>query len=127
MNRIENESVDPDALAFEWDAIERDTPMSSGEIDAANEAALRRWRSLRNASRAIAAALAQVPAVQKVMLFGSVAAPLRKEIPRHRRLRRARIEVWHECKDVDIAVWVDDLTALQQMKRVIARALSQLS
>src|SRR5437667_11694509 len=53
LNRIENESVDPDALAFEWDAIERDTPMSSGAIDAANEAAMRRMRSLRNASRCI--------------------------------------------------------------------------
>jgi hypothetical protein len=123
-NRMENEPLEPDALAFEWDAIERDTRMSGGEIDEANEAALRRWRSLRDASRAITAALARIPAVHKVMLFGSVAAPLRKEVPRHRRLRRAGIEVWHECKDVDLAVWVDDLTALQQMKRAIVRALN---
>jgi hypothetical protein len=35
--------------------------------------------------------------VVKVALFGSVAVPLVKEIPRFREYQQARIEVWHEC------------------------------
>lgn len=98
--------------------------MSDGEIDEANHARLRRWQSFRDASRAVAAALARDPAVQKVMLFGSVAAPLRKEVPRYRRLRRAGVEVWHACNDIDLAVWVDELSHLRELKRAVTQALN---
>jgi hypothetical protein len=30
--------------------------------------------------------------------------------------------VWHECKDVDLAVWVTDLTRLRQLKRAVSDA-----
>ena len=29
-----------------------------------------------------------------------------KEIPRFSAFRRAGIEVWHECEDLDLAVWI---------------------
>lgn len=124
LDRIENEEVDPEALAEDRAALELDAPVSDGEIDEANRLNLLRWQSFRDASVVVAAALSSFPAVQKVLLLGSVAAPLRKEVPRHRRLRRAGAELWHECGDVDLAVWVDDLTQLRVLKRAVAQALN---
>jgi hypothetical protein len=43
--------------------------------------------------------------VHKAVLFGSVSAPPTKEVPRFSRLRREGIAIYHECKDVDLAVW----------------------
>jgi len=124
-SRFENEVLDPEVFSCEMEALERNMPVSQGELEEENQAMLRRWQSFREAARAVAAALAQIPAVQKVMLFGSVAAPLAKEVPRFRRLRQAGAEIWHECKDVDLAVWVSDLANLRQLKRVVARALNE--
>lgn len=61
----------------------------------------------------------------KVILFGSVAAPLKKEVPRFRRLIRAGVDVWHERNDVDLAVWVSDLARLHELKRAVVRALNE--
>ena len=71
-------------------------------------------------------ALAELPQVQKVVLFGSVAAPLFKEVPRFREFRWAGVAVWHECKDVDLAVWVSDLEDLKSLQRARTRALNAL-
>jgi hypothetical protein len=123
--RFEREELDPEEFSHEMTVLERDTPISDGEIEEQNQAMLKRWQSFREAAKAVAAVLAKIPAVQKVMLFGSVAAPLGKEVPRFRRLRRKGVEVWHECKDVDLAVWVSDLTHLRELKRAAARALNE--
>ena len=48
--------------------------------------------------------------VQAVAVIGSVAKALRKEIPRFRDFRREGIEVWHECADLDLALWIDFAT-----------------
>jgi len=37
-----------------------------------------------------------------------------------RRLRRARTAVWHQCKDVDLALWVSDFTRQCEIKRNVA-------
>jgi hypothetical protein len=124
-NRLENDEVDPETFSHEIEELERSTCVSDGEIEEQNQALLKRWQTFREAARAVAVALAQVPTVGKVMLFGSVAAPLKKEVPRFRRLRRAGVEVWHECNDVDLAVWVSDLANLHELKRAAARALNE--
>ena len=118
-----DEEVEPGTLAERWAALERDTPISEGEIAEENQENLWRQQRFRDVATAVARALSQVAAVQKVMLFGSVAASLEKEISPHRRLRRGGVEVWHQCKDVDLAVWIDDLTRLRELKRAAARAL----
>jgi hypothetical protein len=124
-NRLENDELDPETFSHEMEELERSTGVSDGEIEEQNQALLKRWQTFREAARAVAAALAQVPTVGKVMLFGSVAAPLKKEVPRFRRLRRAGVEVWHECNDVDLAVWVSDLAHLHELKRAVVRALNE--
>ena len=123
-NRFENDQLDPETFSSEVEELERNTPVSGGEIEEQNQAMLKRWQTFREAAKAVAAALAQVPTVHKIMLFGSVAAPLEKELPRFRRLRRAGAEIWHECNDIDLAVWISDLAHLHELKLASARALN---
>jgi hypothetical protein len=124
-NRLENDELDPETLSHEMQQLEWSTSVSDGEIEEQTQALFKRWQTFREAATAVAAALAQVPTVGKVMLFGSVAAPLKKEVPRFRRLRRAGVEVWHECNDVDLAVWVSDLAHLHELKRAAVQALNE--
>ena len=46
--------------------------------------------------------------------------PLWKEVLRFRSYRRARIALWHECADVDIAVWLSRLDRLREMRRTVS-------
>ena len=124
-SRFENDELDPETFSYEMEELERSTPVSHGEVSEQNQAMLKRWQTFREAAQIVAAALAQVPTVRKIMLFGSVAAPLEKEVPRFRRLRRAGAEIWHECNDVDLAVWVSDLAHLHDLKLAAARALNE--
>ena len=99
---------------------------SRKDIEEQNEYLLRQQRNFRVAADHLAAALAEHPAVNRVVLFGSVAVPLWKEVPRFREYRRAGIEVWHECSGFDLAVWVDDLGCLPELRRLRARSLRDL-
>ena len=58
-----------------------------------------------------------------VALIGSVSRPLWREIPRFAAFRRAGIAVWHECKDVDLAVWIEGLSRLDEIRRAAVVAL----
>jgi len=91
-----------------------------------NESMLQRREHFRIAADRVATVLSSLPFVRKVVLFGSVAAPLVKEVPRFREFRRAGIEVWHESKDIDLAVWLDDLSDLRRLQRARSQALSDL-
>jgi hypothetical protein len=73
--------------------------------------------------RQAADALAGFDEVVAVTLFGSVANPLCKEVPRFATYRRAGIALWHECADVDIAVWLSRLDRLREMRRRVNRSL----
>lgn len=96
------------------------------EVDEQNRWLLKRQEDFRAAAEYVAEALAGIPVVQKVVLFGSVAAPLKKEVPRFGRFRRAGVALWHECRDVDLAVWVSDLSSLKTLQKAQARALNDL-
>ena len=39
---------------------------------------------------------------------------------------RARIELWHECSDVDLALWLSDTGNLNEFRRARARTLRAL-
>ena len=96
------------------------------EIRDENELMLRRHGEFRLAAEYVAAAFAQFEAVQKIALFGSAAFPLEKEIPRFRKFRRAGQPILHECKDVELAVWLTDLTILKSLQRARSQALNDL-
>lgn len=125
MQRAEAEDLDGEEFALAMDQLERNTPVSQGEIDDENRLLVRRRDCFRRFAGLFAGVAAQLDFVERIVLFGSVAAPLRKEIPRFARLRRARVVVWHECKDVDVAIWLSDFTRLRELKRAVNRTVNQ--
>ena len=96
------------------------------EIAEQDRMLLRRQEEFRAAADYLAAAFAGLPAVERVALFGSVARPLRKEVPRFKRFRRAGVAVWKECKDVDLAVWLTDVSDLKTLQKARGHALNAL-
>jgi hypothetical protein len=85
-----------------------------------------RQQQFRVAADVVTEAFAVQPEVERVALIGSVARPLAKEMPRFREFRRAGVTVWHECKDLDLAVWLSRVDRLHTLRRVRSRALRQL-
>jgi hypothetical protein len=48
-----------------------------------------------------------------------------KEVPRFRAYRRQGIKVWHECSDLDLALWIDSQHRLRELRRAGDRALGK--
>ena len=96
------------------------------DIQDANRAMLCRQGQFRIAAKHVADYLSGIPEVQKVVLFGSVAGPLEKEVPRFRKFRRAGVAISHECQDIDMAVWVSDLSCLKAIQKARSQALNNL-
>src|SRR5664279_3759887 len=82
---------------------------------------LERQRVFRCAADRVTAALAQCPSVEAIALIGSVARPLRREVPRFAPYKQLRVPIAHECKDVDLAVWVTQLDGLDELRRARPR------
>jgi hypothetical protein len=103
-----------------------DSELTEDEIEDEDQHMLRRQKQFRMAAEAVVKALGSLPEVEKIALFGSVARPLEAEVPRFRRFRRAQVEIYHECKDVDLAVWVSGLDCLKALQKARSRALNDL-
>ena len=88
-----------------------------------NRYLVRRQRSFRAAADWLADRFARFDEVAAVALTGSVARPLWKEVPRFRQFRRERIEVWHECGDLDLVLWLSSLERLDDLRRARDSAL----
>src|SRR4029077_15815029 len=95
------------------------------EIEAQNRFMLERQRQFRTAADLVTEAWMTFPEVRAVAVIGSVAKALWREIPRFPEFRRAGIEVWHECKDLDLALWVDSQHRLGELRRGGALALGK--
>ena len=126
---IEIPEFDPETMGeddFFMNSFHEHEPPDEKDIEEQNYFQLRRQKVFFMAAMAFANEAAQIPWVTKVALFGSVSKPLEKEVPRFSQYRRARIQVWHECKDVDIAVWITDRTSLNLLRIAVNRALKNL-
>jgi hypothetical protein len=97
--------------------------MRRAEIEEQNRFLLERQRQFRIAADVVTDAWTAFPEVQAVAVIGSVAKALWKEIPRFKEFRRRRVEVWHECADLDLALWVDSQERLGALRREASRAL----
>jgi hypothetical protein len=97
--------------------------MRRAQIDEQNRRQLKRQRDYRAAADVIVAAWMKFPEIEAIAVMGSVARPLWKEVPRFRESRRAGIEVWHECADLDLAVWISSQHRLGDVRGACARAL----
>ncbi|MDB5556252.1 MAG: hypothetical protein JWL86_6236 [Rhizobium sp.] len=97
--------------------------MRRAEIDEQNQWMLKRQREFRMAADVVTGAWMKFAEVQAVAVIGSVAKPLWKEIPRFSPFRRSGIEIWHECGDLDLALWADSQGRLGEIRRAADRAL----
>jgi len=114
--------LDDEEFAFE----DPDDCLNLQDIHQEDQLMLRRQEQFRMAAGYIAGRLSGIPEVQKVVLFGSVAKPLKKEMPRFYRFRREGIAISHECQDVDIAVWLSNLNGLKVIQKARSWALNEL-
>jgi len=105
---------------------DQDDLPDSREIQDENQVMLRRQEQFRIAAQYVADSLSSIPEVQKAVLFGLAARPLEKEVPRFRKFRRTGIAIRHECQDVDMAVWVCDLSRLKAIQKARSGALNDL-
>src|SRR6267378_1961412 len=97
--------------------------MRRAEVESQNRYLLDRQRQFRLAADIVADAWMSFPEVCAIAVIGSVAKPLWKEVPRFREFRRERVEVWHECGDLDLALWVDSQQRLGALRRAGEKAL----
>jgi hypothetical protein len=87
------------------------------QIDDENSAMLTRQARFRIAADVVTDAMARFAEIERIALIGSVARPLWKEVPRFSEFRRQHVEIWHECKDVDLAVWLNRFDRLRELNR----------
>src|SRR6185437_7183959 len=99
--------------------------MRRSEIEGQNRYLLDRQRQFRLAADIVTDAWISFPEVHAVAIIGSVAKPLWKEAPRFREFRRAGVEVWHECGDLDLALCLSSLDRLGELRRAATRALRE--
>jgi hypothetical protein len=98
-------------------------PMRRAEIESQNENLLKQQRDFRRAADVVVDAWTEFAEVEAVAVIGSVARRLWKEIPRFCEFREARIEVWHECGDLDLALWISSQERLGVLRRAAGLAL----
>jgi hypothetical protein len=99
---------------------------SAREVAEQDRFLLLRQVPFRAAADAVTASFVPFAEVQRVSLFGSVARPLTREVPRFQPYRRLGIELLHECKDVDFAVWLTDAAVLRDLGRARNQAVSEV-
>jgi len=109
-----------------WQREQEEHELSAAGIAEQNGFLLRGYRDFRQAADRIVAVWQGFPEVASIALIGSAAMDPWKEVPRFRNYRRARIELWHECKDLDLALWLTDLGSLNELRRAKNRALRDL-
>lgn len=97
--------------------------MRRADIEEQDRYLLNQQRQFRTAADIVTDAAMAFPEVKAVAVIGSVAKPLWKEVPRFREFRREGIEVWHECKDLDLAIWLDSQHRLGELRRARDLAL----
>jgi hypothetical protein len=99
------------------------TALRRSKIDEENRFLLKQQRDFRIAADVVAKAWTPFEEVQAIAVIGSVAKALWKEVPRFTEFRRAGIEVWHECHDLDLALWLDSQRRLGDLRKAAAQAL----
>ena len=106
--------------------MQRHDALSPAGIAEQNGYLLRQYLAFRLAADAIVSVWREHPEVTGVALIGSVAVAPRKEVPRFAPYRRKKVVLWHECKDLDVAIWLSHLRELNALRRAKARALRDL-
>ena len=104
------------------DIIEREeqnAPMSVGEIAQQDSLMLTRQADLRKAAVSLASRMESISGVEKMWLFGSLALPLWKEVPRFRRFKQRGVKVYHHCHTIDLALEVTNTNCAPVLRKAI--------
>jgi hypothetical protein len=99
--------------------------MARIDIEKEDQYSLKRQQKFRTAAKWVAREFAEIQAVKKVALIGSVASPLQEE-KRFQGRGRSPIQLLHSCNDVDLAVWMSDLDCLQELQKARTAALMDI-
>jgi hypothetical protein len=99
---------------------------TKADIAAEEGRLLERQRMFRFDADRLAVALSQCQNVETIALIGSVARPLWREVPRFAPYRQQRLPIAHECKDVDLAVWMSRLEGLDELRRARGRVVQDI-
>jgi hypothetical protein len=99
--------------------------MRRAAIEEQNRYLLERQRQFRIAADVVTGAWMRFAEVEAIAVIGSVAKALWKELPRFREFRREGTEVWHECGDLDLALWIHSQERLGGLRRAAVRALRE--
>ena len=91
--------------------------MPPSAVKRENRRRLRRQQTFRKAADVVTDALVDFEEVEAVAVVGSAARALWKERPRSWKARKAGISLWHECRDLDLAVWLSSLERLKGLRR----------
>src|SRR5450631_2180547 len=97
--------------------------MRRAKTEEENNRMVRQQREFRMAADVVTKCWLRFSEVQAVAVIGSVAKPLWKQVPRFSEFRRQRIEIWHECGDLDLALWIDSQHRLGELRRARDLAL----
>ena len=122
MTNGSKDNSDSGGISFLWEGQEP----SQAEIDRVNADNLRRRQNFSIAAEYVARAYSSIPAVHRIVLFGSVAAPPFKERYLRGRNDLTCVEVYHACADIDLAVWIDDVRSIDDLRSARLAALSEL-
>ncbi len=127
---LDSEDIDTDSEGEEMDRrireSEQTTPVSYGEIYEEDQHMLKRQEDFRKAARLLTQKLSIMPEVTKVVLFGSTALPLWKEVPRFQRLRTRHIKIYHECANIDLAIWVTTTSRASDIRKLAPATVNDL-
>jgi len=97
--------------------------MRRARIEEENDRMLKRQREFRMAADVVTKCWLRFSEIQAIAVIGSVAKPLWKAVPRFSEFRRERIQIWHECGDLDLALWIDSQHRLGELRRARDLAL----
>lgn len=125
----DGEELDEDFLSetfLELDREYENEPPTDNEVALENLRMIQRQRDFQRAAEYAAEEFARLPEVLKVAAFGSVASPLKVEVPRFRKFRRAGEAIRHECGDLNLAVWVSRTGNLRALQIARGQAVNRL-
>lgn len=109
-------------VEFFWD----DLKPTENEIKAENNLMEKRQSDFRLAAQYVAKAFSSFESVKRIILFGSVTGELVKEESAYRKFRQAGTLIYHECRDVDLAIYIEDFSSLNSLRKACVSALADL-
>ena len=102
-----------------------ETPAENADLQ--DRLSLRLQKFYRIVAGQVADEMSKIDWVTRIVLFGSAGKPLKKDFRRYLTYSRRKTEIWHECRDIDLAVWVERQDSLLDLYRARGTAVKECS